>query len=149
MLAMYHDYRIFNPARGFLCLNEIEFGVNLKPSMSSIFREKLKYPSTYRSMVLEAKRFNAQEALEGGIVDVLGGMEEALAMVEKLKLVEKTKSGIYGLMKAEMFRESLAFLNGHEAAAATQEQHKEADEQRKKEGAERVKGWSKSGLSKL
>lgn len=30
MLAMYHDYRVFNPARGFLCLNELDFGYPLK-----------------------------------------------------------------------------------------------------------------------
>lgn len=31
MTAMYHDYRVFNPSRGFLCLNELEFGAPLKP----------------------------------------------------------------------------------------------------------------------
>lgn len=30
MLAMYHDYRVFNPSRGFLCLNELDFGYPLK-----------------------------------------------------------------------------------------------------------------------
>src|ERR1700712_3122492 len=66
MLAMYHDYRIFNPTRGFLCLNELDLGVPLKPAMSSIFREKLS-PQTYQAMVLEAKRFNGPTALEAGV----------------------------------------------------------------------------------
>jgi hypothetical protein len=29
MMAMAHDYRIMNPHKGFLCLNELEFGAGL------------------------------------------------------------------------------------------------------------------------
>lgn len=56
MLAMHHDYRIMNPHRGYLCLNEVELGVPLAPPMSSIFRQKTS-PQTYRTLVLEGKRF--------------------------------------------------------------------------------------------
>jgi len=73
MTAMMHDYRMMNPHRGFLCLNELDFGAPLKPPMASIFRTKLPSPNTYRTMVLESKRFNALEALKEGIVDGLGG----------------------------------------------------------------------------
>src|SRR5213082_3290865 len=83
MLAMHHDYRIFNPSRGFLCLNELDFGVPLKPSMSSLFRQKLPYPSAYRSLVLEAKRFGGKDALEAGLVDGLGGMEEVMGLIKE------------------------------------------------------------------
>ena len=58
MLAMMHDYRIMNPHRGYLCLNELELGVPLRPPMSSVFRQKVS-PQTYRRMVLEAARFKA------------------------------------------------------------------------------------------
>ncbi|KAL8849178.1 MAG: hypothetical protein Q9198_011154, partial [Flavoplaca austrocitrina] len=47
MTAMMHDYRFMNPHRGFLCLNELEFGASLKAPMSSIFRQKLPNPNTY------------------------------------------------------------------------------------------------------
>lgn len=56
MVAMMHDYRIMNPHKGFLCLNELQLGVGLRPPMCSIFREKVK-PSTFRRMILEAVRF--------------------------------------------------------------------------------------------
>ena len=56
MTAMMHDYRIMNPSRGYLCLNEVELGVPLRPPMSSIFRQKTS-PTTYRKLVLEAARF--------------------------------------------------------------------------------------------
>lgn len=59
MLAMHHDYRIMNAQKGFVCLNEIDFGAPLKPPMTSIFRQKVS-PTTYRSLVLEGKRFNVR-----------------------------------------------------------------------------------------
>ncbi|KAK4967027.1 hypothetical protein LTR66_011986 [Elasticomyces elasticus] len=63
MLAMMHDYRVMNPHRGYLCLNELELGVPLRPPMSSIFRQKVS-PSTYRSMVLEARRYKTLDTRE-------------------------------------------------------------------------------------
>jgi enoyl-CoA hydratase/carnithine racemase len=132
MVSMYHDYRIFNPAKGFLCLNELDFGVPLAPPMSSIFRQKCR-PDTYRSLVLEAKRFPAKDALEAGIVDGLGGIDEALKFIAERKLTEKGKSGVYGLMKAEMIRDTLALIHGYKA------EEKKAEALREKEN-ERVLG---------
>ncbi|KAL3421426.1 enoyl-CoA hydratase/isomerase [Phlyctema vagabunda] len=150
MMAMHHDYRIFNPSRGFLCLNELEFGAPLKPPMSSIFRQKLPQPSAYRSMVLEAKRFGGQEALDAGIVDVLGGLDEALALVKDKKLTEKGKTGVYGLLKAEMYRESIGYLEGHEESEERDRVNLEKLEKRKVVGQKRVKEWQKNATkSKL
>lgn len=60
MTAMMHDYRIMNPHRGYLCLNELELGVPLRPPMSSIFREKVS-PAGYRKLVLEAARLKVRQ----------------------------------------------------------------------------------------
>ncbi|KAH8684587.1 ClpP/crotonase-like domain-containing protein [Tricladium varicosporioides] len=145
MVAMYHDYRIFNPSRGFLCLNELDLGVPLRPAMSSIFRQKLT-PQTYKLLVLEAKRFGGKEALEYGIVDGLGGAEEAMKLVAERKLVDKPKTGVYGVLKAEMFRETLGYLEG---AAGDDErdaiQH-ENDSERRVAGQLRVEAWNKSKI---
>ncbi|KAG9620187.1 putative carnitinyl-CoA dehydratase, partial [Aureobasidium melanogenum] len=40
MTAMMNDYRIMNPHRGYVCLNEVDIGVPLKAGMSSVFRQK-------------------------------------------------------------------------------------------------------------
>lgn len=143
MVSMYHDYRVFNPSRGFLCLNELDLGVPLKPAMSSIFRQKLA-PSVYKPMVLEAKRFGAKEALDSGIVDVLGGIEELLKFVEERKLTEKAKTGVYGILKAEMFRETLTYLEGYDREEQRAKKHLEEDDQRKKQGEEKVVKWTKA-----
>ncbi len=143
MLAMYHDYRIFNPSRGFLCLNELDFGSPLKPAMSSIFRQKVPYPAVYRSLVLEAKRFAAKDALEGGIVDGLGGIEEVLALIKERKLVAKGKSGVYGVMKWEMYRETAGLLDGHYGEEERWKDYLKVDDRRREDGLSRVKEWDK------
>lgn len=151
MTAMYHDYRVFNPARGFLCLNELDFGEPLSPAMSAVFRHKVP-ASTYRSLVLEAKRFAAKDALEGGVVDVLGFMDEVLALISERKLTEKGKSGIYSIMKQEMYRDVVAILDRTDAEFARYRTIGEAEVKRKAEGKARVGEWektSKSGKAKL
>jgi enoyl-CoA hydratase/carnithine racemase len=145
MLAMYHDYRVFNATRGFLCLNELDLGVPLKPAMSSIFRQKLT-PQVYKLMVLEAKRFSGKEALEGGIVDVLGGIEECLALVKERRLTEKAKTEVYGALKAEMFRETLGYVTS-EGFEIEEKRNKEAlkgEDQRKEEGQRKVAEWERN-----
>ncbi|KAI9875060.1 MAG: hypothetical protein M1830_008978 [Pleopsidium flavum] len=152
MTAMMHDYRLFNPHRGYLCLNELDFGAPLKPPMASIFRQKLPSPATYRTLVLESKRFNALEALKEGIVDGLGGLEEALAFAEEMKLVEKGGSGVYGRLKAEMWKETVRLLENAEGSARRAERE-EADEKRRGgESLRRVEEWernSRNGIAKL
>lgn len=150
MLAMYHDYRIFNPSKGFLCLNELDFGVPLRPPMSSVFREKL-HPSIYKSMVLEAKRFSGKDALEAGIVDALGGLDEVLVMVKERKLAEKGKSGVYNLMKMEMYRESLGYLESFGESEKQADEQVRSEEKRKAAMKARVAEWKRnaSGKAKL
>ena len=134
MLAMYHDYRVFNPARGFLCLNELEFGAPLMPPMSSIFRQKC-MPGTYRSLVQEAHRFNGPEALEKGLVDALGAWPEVTALVAQKKLTAKGTTGILGTLRKSMFGETLEALNGNGSEAA---QWFEEEQTRKEETSKKV-----------
>lgn len=149
MLAMHHDYRVFNPARGFLCLNELDFGAPLKPAMLGIFEAKVA-PKVYRSLILEAHRFNGPAALEAGLVDVLGGWDEVIGLVGERRLVERPRSGVYGVMKEEMYRAVIGNLERH----AAREKRDAADhgnkERIKTEKAKRVSAWeAKGGKAKL
>lgn len=145
MLAMYHDYSIMNPSRGYLCLNELDLGVPLQAAMSSVFRQKLS-PAVYKAMVLEAKRYSGQQALDNGIVDALGGMEEALKFVEERKLREKGTKGVYGLLKKEMWRESLCYLEkkGYEKEVVKDKAYLKSEEERIKAGKKRFAEWTKN-----
>ncbi|KAI4117324.1 MAG: hypothetical protein LQ345_002413 [Seirophora villosa] len=144
MTAMMHDYRFMNPHRGFLCLNELEFGAPLKPPMSSIFRQKLPNPSTYRTMVLEARRFNALEALQEGIVDGLGMVPEVLKFVQEVKLVEKAKSGVYGKLKMEMWRETRGYLEDYTGSEKRIKEELEVEKRREGKQEESVVEWEHS-----
>jgi len=146
MLAMHHDYRIMNPSRGFVCLNELEFGAALKPAMSAIFRLKTP-PQTYRSLALEAHRFPGAQALAAGIVDGLGGLDEVLKLVAERKLTDKGKTGIYGSLKREMYRESVAIMTFDDREEERFQKEFEEDEKRKQEGKRKVEALK--GKAKL
>jgi len=145
MLAMMHDYRMMNPHRGYVCLNEVELGVPLRPPMTSIFRQKVS-PQTYKRLVLEAVRFKALEALKEGIVDWLGGLDEVLTYIDELRLVQKAGKGmtgkqVYGDLKREMWRETVEYLENF-GAEDGREFMIEAQKKRERAISERrVKEW--------
>jgi enoyl-CoA hydratase/carnithine racemase len=110
MTAMMHDYRIMNPHKGFLCLNELDFGAALQPAMASVFRVKLSM-TTFRNMVLESKRYSALEALKEGIIDGVGSVDETLAFVGEMRLTQKAQGKSYGNIKEELYREVIKDLD--------------------------------------
>ncbi|KAI0106491.1 enoyl-CoA hydratase/isomerase [Nemania sp. FL0031] len=144
MLAMHHDYRVFTGSgKGFACVNELEFGAPLPPPLAGIFRLKTT-PLVYRSLVLEAKRYDAKAALEAGIVDAVGEIDAVLKLVQERGLVEKGTKGSYGLLKAEMYRESIALLDVKEAGVVDFSELRAGFKRNKVEGKERVKKWRES-----
>lgn len=141
LVALHHDYRIQNPSKGFLCMNEVLFGAAMDAPLLSIFREKITSPGTYRTLILEGHRFNAQQALKEGITDGLGGLDEALQFINEHELIKKGDAGVYGVLKEEMYRESMHLLSSHQA----NEGHKAAQAARrqaeKKQQLHRINVW--------
>lgn len=139
MLGMHHDYRIQNPSRGFLCVNELDFGAPLQAPMVSVFREKL--PAvTFRNAILEARRFGGREALDAGIVDALGGLDDALAFVRSRGLHRKAESGIYGTLREEMYRGLLEVVSDHGGNQRWREKLEEEKGRAAEEARKRVEG---------
>ncbi|KAG9000205.1 hypothetical protein FRB94_005601, partial [Tulasnella sp. JGI-2019a] len=124
MLALHHDYRVMNSSKGWLCMNEIEFGGELTPSMTSILREKLD-AKTYRAAVLEAHRFTGPEALSSEIVDALGDMSDVVKLIEDRKLIGKGSKEVFGLLRDEMYRVTVGLLERYPNKAGTQRDDKE------------------------
>jgi len=147
MTAMMHDYRIMNPHKGFLCLNELDFGASLRPPMASVFRVKLSM-STFRNMVLESKRYPALEALKEGIIDGLGGVDETLAYIGEMKLTQKAQGQSYGKLKEELYREVVRDLDGgvnlskEEAARDLDRSRRDLEAKRRVEECEAIIGRS-------
>lgn len=148
MLAMHQDYRVFNAKRGFMCMNEVDFGAPLKPAMLSVFEAKVS-PKHYRNIILEGHRYNGPQALEADLVDKLGGWDEVLELIKEKKLTEKAKSGVYGVLKEEMNRATL-----HALATWDEQNIDDSDASIKKAAREdasqkRLAAWKKDGKSKL
>ena len=89
------------------------------------------------------------EALKEGVVDGLGGVEEALAVVREARLGERGGSGVYGRLKGEMWRETVGLLEGgaeregEMGGKEREERAKVADGKRKEEGIRRVEEWER------
>lgn len=152
MTAMMHDYRLMNPHRGFVCLNELDFGAPLKPPMASIFRQKVPNPNTFRTMILESKRYGALEALKEGLLDGLGGVPEVITFVQEMQLLNKAKSGVYGRLKAEMWGVTVKLLDSYEEGEQEAQREAERSEKRYIEEKRRIEEWEKGasvGKSKL
>ncbi|KAI1138560.1 enoyl-CoA hydratase/isomerase family protein [Hypoxylon sp. FL0543] len=147
MLAMHHDYRVFTGAKGYVCVNELEFGAPLLPPMSSIFRIKAA-PHVYRDMVLEARRYDAKAALGAGLVDAIGEMDAVLKLIQERGLAKKGSTGAYGILKTEMYRESVALLDAKGKEATSPAEMQAAEKKRKAEGAERFKQWKETQSDK-
>ena len=171
MLAMHHDYRVYAAGAGagagagqdakgkgkgkkpLLCLNEVEFGMPLMAPMSAIFRLKTA-PGVYRRLVLEAHRFDGPQALEAGLVDDVAadgdgagaGLDAALRLVRDRGLAEKAAAGVYGLLKAEMYRESVALLGAEDGSGGTAafQAQTAAEKKRKAAGAKWFEEWKRS-----
>ena len=141
MTGMMHDYRFMNPHRGFLCLNELDFGAPLQPPMASIFRQKVPNPNTFRTMILESKRFSALEALKEGLVDGLGAMGEVLSFIDEGKLGKRALSGVYGRLKEEMWSETVALLDLRNGGAEEQKRKDMERKQLMQEQKRRVEQW--------
>ncbi|OCK76033.1 ClpP/crotonase [Lepidopterella palustris CBS 459.81] len=148
ILAEFHDYRVQNPSRGFLCLNEIHIGMVIPPPLVAIFREKVS-PNVFRTMVLEGKRFTAQEALKEGLIDALGGIEEAAGLVKSKALLEKVKTGIWGSMKEEMYRETLGMLRGFAEGERWRKEIENEKNEKAKTSVQEVAKWERGRKLKL
>ena len=147
MLAMMHDYRVMNPHKGYLCLNELDLGVPLRPPMMSVFRQKLG-AATLRNMILEARRYKALEALKEGMVDSLGDLEDCLGWIEELGLKGKA-GGVYGVLKEEMWRETAERLRNYDSEQKEDEQRNERNAKELDGRQKRVRAWESSKQSKL
>ena len=152
MTAMMHDYRIMNPHRGYLCLNELDFGAPLQPPMASIFRQKVPSPNTFRTIVLESKRIGALEGVKEGLLDSVGGVEEAIIFIQEMRLLDRAKSGVYGRLKQEMWGETVSLLEDSKDSEQKEERNRERQYTRREQEIFRVEQWeskTKTAKSKL
>lgn len=105
-LALSHDYRIMNRARGFLSMPPVDLGLHF-PGIGALPRLKLA-PPVARRMLLEAHRWTGVEALRDGIVDELVEPEKMLdaALAFARRVAPKAKMGVYAALRGELYGEA-------------------------------------------
>ncbi|KAL4399021.1 delta(3)-delta(2)-enoyl-CoA isomerase [Malassezia pachydermatis] len=89
-LAFAHDYRVMNAKRGYICLNEIEFGAKIPRGMYGAIKSVISSKILQRKLILEGHRFSGKEALDFGMVDAVADgaeatLEAAIAMADNLR----------------------------------------------------------------
>lgn len=102
-LALAHDYRVMNAARGYLSMPPVDLGLHF-PGIGALLRLKLRAPVA-RRMLLEAHRWTGREALEDGIVDAVAEPAEMLdvALALARRWAPKAKMGVYALLRGELY----------------------------------------------
>lgn len=109
--SLCHDIRVMNPKKGFMCMNEVEFGAPMPTPMMSILRVKLGYKYAGQATMF-ATRFTGPQAHELGFVDALGGIEVAEDYVAKLGKFANAPS--YGALRKELYRDVLDELYSYD-----------------------------------
>nr|ABK25802.1 unknown [Picea sitchensis] len=116
IVALAHDYRFMRGDRSVLYMSELDIGMKLPRSLMAVIRSKL-LPGTLRDVVLGARKFSAQMALEGGIVDsVYADSPQTLeaAVSEAQKLAGRGwKKEIYSELRLGAFPGVLEELDAH------------------------------------
>jgi enoyl-CoA hydratase/carnithine racemase len=132
MFSLACDYRVMTDGstrNAWMCMNEsepsrtplpppsgrtltnilpVDFGANWPASFVSIARAKVSRDTTLRKIALEGHRFTPREALDADLLDdiVAGGteavLERAIALAKEKAI--KAKSGAWGLIKSEFYR---------------------------------------------
>ena len=110
MFSMAHDFRIMRSDRGFWCLPEVDLGMPLRPGMNAVVKARLP-KATFHQAIVTGKRYGAEEALAGGIVDAVAGEAEVLpeAVALAQQYAGKNRAAMTAL-KEEMYKDALVIL---------------------------------------
>ena len=118
-LACAHDYRVQNGKKGYVCMNEIEFGAPIPEGMMATLRSVVPDNNVMRKVVLEGHRFSAGEALRHGLVDFISegegyeGPEGTLRRSVELAMQLRSRCAKNGFEsnKRVIYKDLLAALN--------------------------------------
>lgn len=67
-----------------------------------------------------------------------------MTFIRERKLVDKPKTGVYGALKAEMYRETLGYIDGDEGSEKYNEELRKKEDKRKAGVKSRVAEWEKN-----
>ncbi|WFD43768.1 hypothetical protein MPSI1_002432 [Malassezia psittaci] len=121
-LACVHDYRVQNGKRGYMCMNEIEFGAPVPDGMLAAVRTVTSDPTVLRKIILEGHRFDAKDALQHKLIDVIaegsgyegseGTLKKSIELAKALR--SRSVKNAWKVNREVIYREPLSVLNSHD-----------------------------------
>ena len=115
MLSLSHDVRIMREDRGFICANEIQLGMKIPRPELALFRHKIPANSFFETVQL-SKRWTGPDALNAGIVQAVGNIDElqemALQKAEELAPLATDRKN-FGAHKEMLYGENAAINLNH------------------------------------
>ena len=115
MLSLSHDVRVMREDRGFICANEIQLGMKIPRPELALFRHKIPANSFFETVQL-SKRWTGPDALNAGIVQAMGNIDElqemALQRAEELAPLATDRKN-FGAHKEMLYGENAAINLNH------------------------------------
>ena len=115
MLSLSHDVRVMREDRGFICANEIQLGMKIPRPELALFRHKIPANSFFETVQL-SKRWTGPDALNAGIVQAVGNIDElqemALQKAEELAPLATDRKN-FGAHKEMLYGENAAINLNH------------------------------------
>ena len=115
MLSLSHDVRVMREDKGFICANEIQLGMKIPRPELALFRHKIPANSFFETVQL-SKRWTGPDALNAGIVQAVGSIDElqemALRKAEELAPLAADRKN-FGAHKEMLYGENAAINLNH------------------------------------
>ncbi|KAK8865663.1 hypothetical protein IAR55_000808 [Kwoniella newhampshirensis] len=104
ILALCCDYRIITSGKGYLCMNEVQFGSPLPNSFNALLSLRIPHPQQQRDTLL-ARRWTQKELLDMGLVDEVVDLPEVVTRAVQVGQREgiKVAAGSWGAIKRGMY----------------------------------------------
>ncbi|WVW80403.1 hypothetical protein I302_102384 [Kwoniella bestiolae CBS 10118] len=126
ILALCCDYRIITSGKGFLCMNEIQFGSPLPNSFNALLSLRIPNPQQHRDTLL-ARRWTQQELLSMGLVDEVVEPEQVKGRAVEVGQKEggKIASGAWGAIKRGAYHQVLEYSKSYRTLNLPPQEEKE------------------------
>jgi enoyl-CoA hydratase/carnithine racemase len=108
MFALAHDQRVQRSDRGWLCLPEVDLGLQFHPLQLSLIQAKLSSAAASES-ILAGRRWDAASAVAAGVVDAAAEEDALLRAAVDLALARSGKGrAIVRALKSDLYAATLA-----------------------------------------
>jgi Delta3-Delta2-enoyl-CoA isomerase len=112
MLSVAHDIKVMRADRGYWCLPEVDLGLPFTLGMNALLVAKLPKRTAHEAMTT-ARRYNAPEALDAGILDATAEESAVVSTaIERAGALAGKASPALGEIKSRMYADAVAALAG-------------------------------------